>query len=603
MTLNNLNILAWYTSIDEQNHRRSYAYGTIYPLLVADDKLIPFQIRRATSAATLTECILHSVNSSNIIDALSALITAGLNIKPFASSGYDLIINPGIIAHGLSIPVGQYYISLSDGTNTWYSEVFTIVDNITDYLKIEYWDSANLIYPAGHIDYANSYKNIVYLDTQIGKPEYKFEEEVENRDGYSFVEKQISEKVFKFNFLAPEYLLDAMRIIRMHDYIRITSGNDVYNADTFLITPKWENGSIASVDAEFECDTVVKKLAKGLTQISPWPTPTPTPTPTATPGGPTPTPSVSPTPTPSSTGPTPTPGPSPTPTPTPTVSPTPGPTPTGPTPTPTNTSTPTPTPGPSPTPTPTGEPRTPYAYYGYSTLSGSKQAAYISGSPLFDVQGYLYWANGRWYADSSTEAYPTDGYYLIIVGQTWEEEPTGNSAYATIGTPGQTPTPTPTPTPTSTPTATPTATPVVPTPTPGPSPTATATGPTPTPTPMPTPTPTPTPTATAVPQGTFTVDYSTASGDIFITDVKINGTSLEVGSLIVGQIAYIIPSSLFGTSNIDIYINAALSSNSLTVDDSDGNRIGSTTVNSGPNQYTYSGTWGATANGFALIFM
>ena len=39
-----------------------------------------------------------------------------------------------------------------------------------------------------------------------------------------------------------------------------------YDCDTFLITPEWqEQGNLAKVVAEFETDTVIKKIGQGYT--------------------------------------------------------------------------------------------------------------------------------------------------------------------------------------------------------------------------------------------------------------------------------------------------------------------------------------------------
>ena len=40
---NNTSVLPWYTSINEQNHRKSYAYGAIYPLFAPADRLLPLR--------------------------------------------------------------------------------------------------------------------------------------------------------------------------------------------------------------------------------------------------------------------------------------------------------------------------------------------------------------------------------------------------------------------------------------------------------------------------------------------------------------------------------------------------------------------------------
>lgn len=261
---NNLFPLPWYDSLERQNHRRDYAFGNVFPLITPDRKLLPFQIRRNTRSNGITKLVLRNLQGQQIADIRSQMIETGLHVKRFQSEGYDLIIYTGNLPMAITTHEGLYYAEMSDGVQTWYSEVFDIVRTVDEYMMIEWWDEQPLYYEGGHIEYDGSkYKNRVYLQTQVGKPEYNFEEDGEDRDGYFFPEKQVSEKVYKFTFLAPEYLCDAMRIIRMSDHVEITSRGEKYNADSFLITPEWQQqGDLAAVEAEFETDTVIKKIGR-----------------------------------------------------------------------------------------------------------------------------------------------------------------------------------------------------------------------------------------------------------------------------------------------------------------------------------------------------
>lgn len=263
---NNLSVLPWYDSINRQNHRRDYAYGNIYQLITPDRKLLPFQIRRNTRSNQISQVLLKNIEGKTIADITAQMKETGLIVKRFSSDGYDLIIYPGTLPMAITTPEGLYYAEISDGVQRWYSEVFNIVRTVSDYMMIEWWDEEPLYYSGGHIEYSNeSFKNRVYLPTQVGKPEYDFQEEGEKRDGYFFPEKQTSEKIYKFSFVAPEYLCDSMRIIRMSDHVKITSRGETYSADSFLITPKWqEQGDLAVVEAEFETDTVIKKIGRGV---------------------------------------------------------------------------------------------------------------------------------------------------------------------------------------------------------------------------------------------------------------------------------------------------------------------------------------------------
>lgn len=263
---NNISVLPWYTSIEQQNHRKSYAYGTIYPLFTPKRTLLPFQIMRNTSSRNITGAQLYDKNGVLFADITTALKETGLQIVPFASLGYDVIVYPSLLPFAIDTPDGIYYARMTDGVNVWYSEMFTIVGDLSGYLKIEWYDVENFVFDAGQIVYQNpKFHNVLYLCTELGKPEYTFEEEGETREGYFFPEKQISEKTYRCMALAPEYLCDVMRFIRMSDKVFVTDKyGRQYDCDTFLITPKWQTqGDLASVEIEFETATVAKKIGRG----------------------------------------------------------------------------------------------------------------------------------------------------------------------------------------------------------------------------------------------------------------------------------------------------------------------------------------------------
>lgn len=263
---NNISVLPWYTSIEQQNHRKSYAYGTIYPLFTPKRTLLPFQIMRNTSSRNITRAQLYDKNGVLFADITTALKETGLQIVPFASLGYDVIVYPSLLPFAIDTPDGIYYARMTDGVNVWYSEMFTIVGDLSGYLKIEWYDVENFVFDAGQIVYQNpKFHNVLYLCTELGKPEYTFDEEGETRDGYFFSEKQISEKTYRCIALAPEYLCDVMRFIRMSDKVFVTDKyGRQYDCDTFLITPKWQTqGDLASVEIEFETATIAKKIGRG----------------------------------------------------------------------------------------------------------------------------------------------------------------------------------------------------------------------------------------------------------------------------------------------------------------------------------------------------
>ena len=264
---NNFSVLPWYTSIEQQNARKWWVYGRVYPLFTPAGFVLPFQILVPhLSSLNVRNIYLHDGNTgAQIENCKQKLVDTGLATKRFSARGYDIVIYPGALPAFTDMLNGRYYLRAVVNDITYYSDIFTVVNDIEPYLKISWWDVSDFVMDAGTIVYTNpGFKNVLYLQSDLAKPEYPFEEEGENRDGYFFPTKQISEKRYRFNFLASEYLLDVMLFIRMADYAEIEYRGQRYSLDTFLITPEWEdNGDVATVEAVFDTATVAKKIGLG----------------------------------------------------------------------------------------------------------------------------------------------------------------------------------------------------------------------------------------------------------------------------------------------------------------------------------------------------
>ena len=251
--------MAFYNDISLQNHRKDYAYGQIYPLITYSNMLLPFQAVLSSADKTVSQVRLYSLDTGSYTDITTSIKEVGLDVEQFG--GYNLLIYPAILPFTQTLLEGRYYLAIKLNTGTIYSEVFTVVNDVSRYLLVEYRSTKNFKLPVGHIDFSNAFKFKCYIASQIGKPEYSFEEEATERLGYSFTESQISKKVYKFTFMAPEYLCDALRLVRLCDNKTIKEGRAFYDLNTFAMEPKWEDqGDLAAVECEFETDTVVANI-------------------------------------------------------------------------------------------------------------------------------------------------------------------------------------------------------------------------------------------------------------------------------------------------------------------------------------------------------
>ena len=264
MKNNNLSVLPWYDSIEKQDFKKSYAFGAVYPLFMLKGYINPFQI---------VNIDVDDFDDGYTIELVNFQTGVAVNVTTAMSPYISVAYVTGIFGNVIfmtdqpvitSPKIGRHFLRITTALHQYFSDVITFVDSVSPFLKLEWWDVNDLQLEYGTLFYENyGFQNLLYLQTELGKPEYTFTDEGEERNGYFFPTKQISEKVFKFNFLSSEYLLDVMRLIRMSDYIRITDlFGRCYNANQFEIKSEWETqGNLASATVQFQTDAVVKKIA------------------------------------------------------------------------------------------------------------------------------------------------------------------------------------------------------------------------------------------------------------------------------------------------------------------------------------------------------
>ena len=133
-----------------------------------------------------------------------------------------------------------------------------------DYLKIEYTNTYDFL---ERILYQKGFRQILYLDADVKKPEYPIEEEgVENGEkefNPTFLKWQ---KRYQFEVYAPEFLVDALTTLPLHDNVWITFQNDESNLITDIdVDVDWEDlgetekthGCFAKVTVSFAVDYIL----------------------------------------------------------------------------------------------------------------------------------------------------------------------------------------------------------------------------------------------------------------------------------------------------------------------------------------------------------
>lgn len=264
-TFNNFSPLAFREKSMKATYKKWYAYGKEFALPFSTTELPPFQF----TVANLPSFDPTTVEVSLVDEATGTRVATGIKIKVDSMDEHNsvLYVSPGSNVYAKSIEPGVYRaeFAIPEG-ETYVSTPICVTEGIetnTNFVKLEYWNDEKLAYPNGFVTTGtdNDFKFQMYIPTTFFKPKYEFEEEITKRAGYKFLELQTCNKVFGFNFLAPEYICDALRLVRLSDYIRFTHDGEYYNALNFEYNPDWQdNGYLAAIECQFETDTIIQKL-------------------------------------------------------------------------------------------------------------------------------------------------------------------------------------------------------------------------------------------------------------------------------------------------------------------------------------------------------
>lgn len=264
-TFNNFSPLAFREKSQKATYKKWYAYGKEFALPFSTTELPPFQF----TVANLSSFDPTTVEVFLVDEATGTRTGTGIKIKVDTMDEHNsvLYVSPGSNVYAKSVEPGVYRaeFTIPEG-ETYVSTPICVTDGIetnTNFVKLEYWNDEKLAYPNGFVTTGtdNDFKFQMYIPTTFFKPKYEFEEEITKRAGYKFLELQTCNKVFGFNFLAPEYICDALRLVRLSDYIRFSHDGEYYNALNFEYNPDWQdNGYLAAIECQFETDTIIQKL-------------------------------------------------------------------------------------------------------------------------------------------------------------------------------------------------------------------------------------------------------------------------------------------------------------------------------------------------------
>lgn len=257
----NQSILPFYTNRAYQHQNfRWYAQRNTGPVSVPTGYLPTFQLIRTSNLGAALTVTLKNIKTGTETDISSEMSGTGLVTDQTYS--YDIILYAATLPISITA-IGEYELIITDGSNTWYSDHFAMSARVNEMIKLTYWHLEDLEFDRDingvqyHIRYAAPFKNTVYIDSDLFKPQYPYFREVEQRLGRNFDLLHVSAKEYFFDLECTEELLDALRLIPLHDRKQIEFKGRTYVVDELLIEPEWQaHGDLADLRVTFRSNTV-----------------------------------------------------------------------------------------------------------------------------------------------------------------------------------------------------------------------------------------------------------------------------------------------------------------------------------------------------------
>lgn len=211
---------------EHQTHRRRWVGGDLssFKLFVTPSRLPAFQINRPNSNFSISSVkLFDAITDAEIVDITETIPAEELYIKRFA--GFDQIIHLGQTNLDVPLPKGVFFIEITAGDKSWYSEAFTVRDlneddlsaNSCNLIKLTWTNSCDI---AGfyYSDPDADFTHKLLLDADLSPSEWLTQiEGTEDGEKVFFADFKRASKEWRFEIFAPEYIVDAVALIPLHD--------------------------------------------------------------------------------------------------------------------------------------------------------------------------------------------------------------------------------------------------------------------------------------------------------------------------------------------------------------------------------------------------
>ena len=157
---------------------------------------------------------------------------------------------------------GVYYAQVAVGGNTYITEPWRWKDDLSGFVRVKYRRSRPILTAANYITYTSNGEAAyaeLYLPGILMKPPYNYEVEMDSRDGYNFVKKQVSYISDQVTVLCSGYFAEALRMLWHCDEREYEVEGEMTEIDYMESPePNWVDRHLCEVSVIFRSGTVVQ---------------------------------------------------------------------------------------------------------------------------------------------------------------------------------------------------------------------------------------------------------------------------------------------------------------------------------------------------------
>lgn len=262
----NTNPVGFVTDERQLSKNREAAFGEVRPHIVPLGYIPPFQIVRTPTQSNMSSIDLTRLSDGTVFSIASEMVLTGFVVNDMVT--YKIWIYPGTAPIGITLEEGTYSMTITDTAgDVLYREDFCWMQEsaMIGFVKMEWFHQRPILLSFGSIEFVAPFKFWHWFRTELGKPSYQYQREVDERNGFEFVIKAISWKEQRFVTLGDENFVDALSFIPHMDCVFVYFLGDTIDTDKVLVTPEWEErGDLAGIEVEIRSDQVVATFGDAL---------------------------------------------------------------------------------------------------------------------------------------------------------------------------------------------------------------------------------------------------------------------------------------------------------------------------------------------------